>query len=247
MKIVINQLRTFRTAAFNYKEISPGKLKRKVKGVSSHEWLARQNSDPYVEKAKMLNYRCRSAFKLIEIDDRFKILRPGYHVVDCGASPGSWTQVTVKRVNSDASDKSLLQGKVISVDRQLIYPIEGATLIGNADFTDPTSEQTIIKALNGNKCDAVISDMAPNATGIRDLDNENIIKLCYMVLKFAITNSKVGASVLMKLWQCGDSKKLELDIGKFYEKVNVVKPKSSRSDSTEMFLLGREFKGLKNS
>ncbi|XP_044272368.1 rRNA methyltransferase 2, mitochondrial [Tribolium madens] len=239
--VLLQFWRNFSTTMRHLKSV---KLKN-VKGTSSHEWLSRQLADPYVEKAKMMNYRCRSAFKLLEIDDRFKILRPGFVVIDCGAAPGSWSQLAVKRVNSDGFDPKQAQGVVISIDKQQVFAINGATILGNMDFTDPKSQDVLIETLRGRKADAVISDMAPNATGVKDLDNENIIRLCYSVLRFAVQNSQVGASVVVKLWQCGQAKQLENDLRKFYDSVKFVKPNSSRSDSAEIFLLGRDFKGLK--
>lgn len=118
------QIRQFSLFLQVMRKIAPDDLKSKTKNTSSQHWLSRQLSDPYVEKAKLMNYRCRSAFKLIEIDDRFKILHPGYTVIDCGASPGSWTQVAVKRVNSDGMKMDVCKGTVLAVDRQQIYPIE---------------------------------------------------------------------------------------------------------------------------
>ncbi|KAJ8911162.1 hypothetical protein NQ315_013016 [Exocentrus adspersus] len=239
-------IRRLSSSVLMLRKITPEDLKTKTKSVSSQQWLSRQLSDPYVEKAKLMNYRCRSAFKLIEIDDRYKFLHPGDTVIDCGAAPGSWTQVAVKRVNSDGDKLEIPKGTVLAIDRQQIYPIKGAMIFGNMDFTSSESQQTLIDSLNGKRADAVISDMAPSATGVRVLDNENIIKLCYIVLRFAVQVSKKNASLLMKLWQCGESKQLENDLAKFYNNVKVVKPNSSRSDSTEVFLLGRDFKGLKN-
>lgn len=116
--------RYFSTCLITFKKVTTNSLKSKNKKASSQEWLARQLSDPYVEKAKQMNLRCRSAFKLIEIDDRFKILKPGNIVVDCGASPGSWTQVIVQRINADNFNKKAPQGKAIAIDKQNIYPIE---------------------------------------------------------------------------------------------------------------------------
>lgn len=101
--------------------------------------------------------------------------------------------------------------------------------------------------LKNEKASVVLSDMAPSATGIRQLDNENIINLCYMVLRFALLISKSDASLLVKLWQCGETKKLETDIARFYDTVRVVKPHASRANSTEIFLLGRGFKGIKQT
>ncbi|KAJ8953554.1 hypothetical protein NQ318_002974 [Aromia moschata] len=241
------QIRTLSTCVKTLRKVSPNDLKSKIKGVSSQHWLSRQLSDPYVEKAKRMNYRCRSAFKLVEIDDRFKILHPGHVVVDCGASPGSWTQVAVKRVNSDGANQTLAKGTVCSIDKQHIYPIEGAVIFGNMDFTAPESQKSLTDFLNDEKVHAVLSDMAPNATGIRELDNENMLKLCYAVLRFAVQVSRKEASVLVKMWQCGSTKKLEADMARFYDNVKVVKPNSSRMDSAEIFLLGRNFKGLKDS
>ncbi|XP_018563605.1 rRNA methyltransferase 2, mitochondrial [Anoplophora glabripennis] len=245
--LVKPSIRQFSSCLQIMRRIAPDELKSKTKSTSSQHWLSRQLSDPYVEKAKLMNYRCRSAFKLIEIDDKFKILHPGHTVVDCGASPGSWTQVAVKRVNSDGMKTDLCKGTVLAIDRQQIYPIEGATIFGNMDFTALESQKKIVGFLNGKKADVIVSDMASNATGVRSLDNENIIKLCYIVLRFAVQTSKKDASLLMKLWQCGETKQLENDIARFYNNVKIVKPNSSRSDSTEIFLLGRNFKGLKNN
>lgn len=113
------------------------------------------------------------------------------------------------------------------------------------DFTTELCQKKVKEVLEGREVDAVISDMAPAASGIRSLDNENMLKLCYAALAFAVQMSRVGATFLVKLWQCGESKKLEEDLGKFYRNVRWVKPKSSRSDSAEVFCLGRDFRGLK--
>lgn len=121
------QGRKIATSLENRAKTAPENLKSKPKSVSSQNWLSRQLSDPYVEKAKMMNLRCRSAFKLIEIDERFKILQPGHVVIDCGAAPGSWTQVIVSRINSDGKHKDLPKGTSIAIDKQQIYPIEVGT------------------------------------------------------------------------------------------------------------------------
>ncbi|XP_057651931.1 rRNA methyltransferase 2, mitochondrial [Diorhabda carinulata] len=239
-------LKRFSTFTRLEKKVSPNSLKSKTKNVSSKHWLSRQLSDPYVEKAKLMNYRCRSAFKLLEIDEKYKILKPGQIVLDVGASPGSWSQVIAHKINSNGKNKELLTGTVIAIDKQNIYPIEGVTIFGNMDFTSEEMQKKLMEFLGERKVDIVASDMAPSATGIRDMDNENMLKLCYSVLRFSLQVSKNSGIILMKLWQCGDTKKLENDICRFYNNVKVVKPKSSRSDSTEIYLLGREFKGLRS-
>lgn len=216
----------------------------KIKGASSNDWISRQIADPYVEKAKMLNYRCRSAFKLLEIDERFKILHPGQMVIDCGASPGSWTQVAVEKVNSHGKKKNLPTGVVISIDRQPIYPIEGATILGNYDFTTPAAQLKIKEVLQLRMPDVVLSDIAPNATGVAYLDHEALMALVYSVLRFAVQVSSPGGTLLTKLWACGSYDTLKTDISRFYGRVKTVKPNASRSDSAEMFILARDFKGL---
>lgn len=238
-------LKKFSTFTRLERKVSSNSLKSKTKNVSSQQWLSRQLSDPYVEKAKLMNYRCRSAFKLLEIDEKYNILKPGQIVLDVGASPGSWSQVIAHKINSNGKDKELPTGTAIAIDKQNIYPIEGVTIFGNMDFTSMETQKKLLDFLDKRKVDTVVSDMAPSATGIRQMDNENMLKLCYSVLKFSLQISNNSGIILIKLWQCGDTKKLENDIARFYNKVRVVKPKSSRSDSTEIYLLGREFKGLR--
>ncbi|XP_023019317.2 mitochondrial rRNA methyltransferase 2 [Leptinotarsa decemlineata] len=237
-------IKFFSISTSKLKSASPEILKTKGKKASSQQWLARHLSDPYVEKAKRMNYRCRSAFKLLEINERFNILQPGNVVLDIGAAPGSWTQVLVEKVHSKNTDQKSPTGIVIAVDKSQIYPIEGATILGNMDFTQSNVQDTILNLLDGRKVDAVLSDMAPNATGVHAMDNENIVKLCYSVLRFALPVSKPNATLLVKAWQCEEFKKFESNMARFYEKVRVVKPNSSRSDSAEVFLLGRNFKGI---
>ncbi|GJQ72355.1 hypothetical protein Trydic_g3441 [Trypoxylus dichotomus] len=215
----------------------------KGKGVSSQQWLVRQLNDPYVEKAKLLNYRCRSAFKLLEIDDKYKFLKPGSTVIDCGAAPGSWTQVAVNRVFV-FSNPSVPKGLVIAIDKQYIHPIENAIILGNSDFTQKQAQDKIFGILGKTKANVVLSDMAPNATGIKEIDIENMLNLCYSALRFAVQVSENNATFLVKLWYCNDLSILEKDIQRFYGDVKIVKPKASRDDSAEVFILGRYFKGL---
>lgn len=123
--------------------------------------------------------------------------------------------------------------------------LQHALLIGNSDFTQQETQEKIKNGLDNRLINVVLSDMAPQASGIKYLDQENIIQLCYSVLRFAILMSAKNATLLLKLWQGAGVKNLELDLSKFYKNVKVVKPQSSRSDSAEIFLLARDFKGLK--
>ncbi|CRK99704.1 CLUMA_CG013005, isoform A [Clunio marinus] len=167
-----------------YSAMAPLKLKGMKK--SSQEWLLRQYSDPFVEKAKMMNYRCRSCFKLLAINENHKFLKPGKVVVDVGAAPGSWSQICVTEVNSNGAKKGQPVGTVIGIDKLQIYPIEGAIFLGNTDFSTTIAQEKIKNILQGKKVDCVLSDMAPNATGIKSLDQESIMELANSVLNFAI-------------------------------------------------------------
>ncbi|XP_026669445.1 rRNA methyltransferase 2, mitochondrial [Ceratina calcarata] len=218
----------------------------KGKSHSSQLWIMRQIRDPYVEMAKRENYRCRSAFKLIEINEKFKILQPGQIVIDCGAAPGSWTQVALKMTNADAKKDGNV-GTVIGIDKQPIYPIKGATLLGGMDFTVAKSQTELLNLLKGEKADVVLSDMAPNASGMRDLDHENIIRLGYAALKFALQVTKTDGTFVCKVWDGGKSELLEKDLLRFYKCVKNVRPQATRDESTEKFFLARGFKGIKNS
>jgi 23S rRNA U2552 (ribose-2'-O)-methylase RlmE/FtsJ len=124
-----------------------------------HFRLVRQFKDPYVEKAKKENYRCRSSFKLLEINEKHKLLTYGSTVIDIGAAPGSWSQVCVKAVNSDGFDRTKARGIVIGLDRLPIYPLDGVTFFGNCDFTTKEARIKILTALNGAKANCVLSDM----------------------------------------------------------------------------------------
>ncbi|XP_053695964.1 rRNA methyltransferase 2, mitochondrial [Sabethes cyaneus] len=223
-------------------KIVPSNLKGKKK--SSQEWLTRQLNDPFVERAKMLNYRCRSAFKLLEIDQKYGIIKPGSVVIDCGAAPGSWSQIAVKQSNADGSSANKPKGMVIGLDLLQIYPIEHATMMGNMDFTKPETHNKIRSLLDNRQLDVVLSDMAPNATGVRSLDQENIMTLCYSVLRFAILMSSPNASLLMKAWDNAEVSTLEKNIQKYYRMVKRIKPNASRSDSAEIFVLARGFAGV---
>ncbi|KAG8040442.1 hypothetical protein G9C98_002438 [Cotesia typhae] len=218
----------------------------KGKSADSKKWLIKYIRDPYVEKARQENYRCRSAFKLLEINERFKILSPGLCVVDCGAAPGSWTQVAANLTNSAGKLQDTPLGSVYAIDRLPIHHIEGATLIGNLDFTTKEA-QTKLRQLLKQPVDVVLSDMAPNATGIRDIDHEQIIGLAYAAMKFAVQMSKVDGTFIVKLWDGSKSSQFEKDVARFYKSIRIVKPDATRDESTEKYILARGFKGLQIS
>ncbi|KAL5273703.1 FTSJ2 family protein [Megaselia abdita] len=243
----MNRFQTFFSRSLTNSAVSlhkqvPKNLKGKSK--SSQEWLTRQLNDPYVEKAKIMNYRCRSAFKLLEIDEKYKILKPGDVVLDCGAAPGSWSQIAAHRSNADANREEKPKGQVVSIDLLHFAPIPGVKVFGGMDFSKNESQEKLKEALGGRPVNCVLSDMAPNSTGVRVLDQEQITNLCYSVLRFAILMSTEGAHLVVKFWDNAEIQNLEKDMLKFYDNVRRIKPKSSRSDSAECFLLARNFKGL---
>lgn len=150
----------------------------------------------------------------------------------------------MKAVNSNGADKTLPKGMVIGIDKLQIYPVEGATFLGNTDFSTTIAQDKIKSLLNGRAVNVVLSDMAPNATGIRSLDTEIIMQLAFSVLNFAKQVSAPEASLLIKIWENGDSPKLEREIAQVYSSCKSVKPPSSRSDSAEKFILAKGFKKL---
>ncbi|XP_011161299.1 rRNA methyltransferase 2, mitochondrial [Solenopsis invicta] len=240
---IISGIRSVHTSSALLKE-TPRNLKGKKH--SSQLWLARQLRDPYVEKAKQEKYRCRSAFKLLEINERFKIFSPGLTVVDCGAAPGSWTQVATNLTNAHGKKKGRI-GRVYAIDKLPFYPVEGATVLGNMDFTSPKTQETLIELLQGDKVDVVLSDMAPNATGMKEMDHDNIILLAYAALRFALQISKINGTLVIKVWDGGKAQQFEQNLSKFYNSIKIIRPDATRDESTEKFFLARGFKGLKMS
>ncbi|KAK3909434.1 rRNA methyltransferase 2, mitochondrial [Frankliniella fusca] len=237
-----SNLRSFGTFQTMLKQI-PNDLKGRK--TSSQEWLRRQLKDPYVEKAKIENYRSRSAFKLIEIDDKFKFLTPGKIVLDCGASPGGWTQVACQRCNANENDSNAPVGTVIGIDLIKIRPIPGATLLSPMDFTSDVSQKKLQEILDSRLVDVFLSDMAPNATGMASLDHEQIMELTQEALRFSLQVSSPGSVFLVKIWNGGRLNSFLEDLKRFYLKVQIVKPPASRKESPEIYVLGKDFKGLK--
>lgn len=238
-KMIVRRFHTFNTLL---KE-RPVNLKNKK--LSSQLWITRQLKDPYVELAKQQNYRCRSAFKLLEINQKYKLFEPGMCVIDCGASPGSWTQVAARKTNADGKMYGEQKGKVIAIDKLPMHHVDGATVYGNMDFTHEVSQKILIDTLNGKFADMVMSDMAPNSSGIKEMDHDNIIKLAYMALHFALKVTTFEGILIAKLWDGNKAREFEADVAKFYRKVNIVRPEATRDESSEKFVLARGFKGLK--
>ena len=209
----------------------------KSKTVSQKIWLERQLNDPYVQEAKKLGYRSRSAFKLIEIDDKYEILKPGYRVVDLGAAPGGWCQVAVKRVKAEEG-----KGVVVAIDMHSMDPIPSVTIF-KKDFYDEDAPAVLIAALGGEQADCVLSDMATHATGHKQTDHINIIALVETGYVFAKSILKPGGTYLAKVLRGGTEGALLTSLKKDFRTVRHVKPMSSRDDSAELFMLATGFRG----
>jgi 23S rRNA (uridine2552-2'-O)-methyltransferase len=209
----------------------------KSKTVSQKIWLERQLNDPYVHEAKKLGYRSRSAFKLIEIDDKYEILKPGYRVVDLGAAPGGWCQVASKRVKAEEG-----KGVVVAIDMHSMDPIPSVTIF-KKDFYDEDAPAVLIAALGGEQADCVLSDMATHATGHKQTDHINIIALVETGYVFAKSILKPGGTYLAKVLRGGTEGALLTSLKKDFRTVRHVKPMSSRDDSAELFMLATGFRG----
>ncbi|XP_062611844.1 rRNA methyltransferase 2, mitochondrial-like [Saccostrea cucullata] len=215
----------------------------RMKGTSSRKWLQRQQSDMYVKMARTENWRCRSAFKLLEIDDKYKILKPGQLVIDIGAAPGSWSQVVCQRTNAAGLDINSPKGKVISIDLLPISKIPGACIIDCTDFTSQDCQDKIIQNSDGRKADVILSDMAPNASGMKEFDGRLLVSLVSKVLQFSVNHLVTNGTVLVKLWQGSGCDDLSDVMEELFSSVKIVKPRASRVDSREIYFLCQKFKG----
>jgi 23S rRNA (uridine2552-2'-O)-methyltransferase len=207
--------------------------KRKL---SSKLWLERQLNDPYVVQAKRDGYRSRAAYKLVEIDDKHHLLRPGMTVVDLGAAPGGWSQVAARRVGS-ASGK----GRVVAIDL-LDMPELGGVNFAQFDFLDNDAPARLIAMMEG-RADVVMSDMAANTTGHRKTDQLRIVGLVEAAAAFASEVLKPSGTFLAKTFQSGADAELMTQLKRDFASVKHVKPAASRQDSSERYVLATGFRG----
>ena len=211
------------------------KKKRGLKN-SSRQWLERHLNDPYVHRSKAEGYRSRAAFKLIEIDDKHKLLKPGQRVIDLGAAPGGWLQVAAGRVKSP-EDAPL----VVGIDYLEMDPVP-ATAILRMDFLDDDAPARLIEALGGQP-DIVLSDMAAPTTGHRATDHIRTMHLCEVAADFAVSVLKPGGHFLAKTFQGGTENELLTLLKRNFRTVHHVKPPASRDESVELYILAKGFKG----
>ncbi len=206
--------------------------------ISSTRWLDRQLNDPYVKRAGAEGMRSRSAYKLLEIDDRYHLLKKGCVVVDLGAAPGGWSQVTAARVGSSA--ENIL---VVGIDYLEMDPLPAVTIL-QKDFLDNDAPALLAKALNGRAPDIVLSDMAAPTTGHRKTDHIRTMHLCEVAADFAISVLKPGGHFLAKTFRGGTEGQLLAVLKNKFSKVYHVKPPASRPESVEMYLLAMDFRNM---
>jgi 23S rRNA (uridine2552-2'-O)-methyltransferase len=206
--------------------LNPSKKKHK----SNPDWLRRHLTDPYVKEAQKRGYRSRAAFKLIELDERDKLLRRGIAAVDLGAAPGSWSQVLRERLGP--------QGRIVAVDILPMDPLAGVDFV-QADFTTDEGLAQVEAALRGRPVDLVVSDMAPNLSGVDAADQARSVGLAEMALDFAAAHLQPGGDFAVKVFQGSGLPEFERAVRAHFAKSYVRKPKASRDRSREVFLVGK--------
>jgi 23S rRNA (uridine2552-2'-O)-methyltransferase len=206
---------------------------------SNRAWIQRHVTDPYVKAAAAQGYRARSAFKLIEIDDKDRLLKPGMTVVDLGAAPGSWTQVARKRL---AGADGRIRGRLIALDILPMDPVADVVFI-EGDFREQEAADRLAEALHGAAADLILSDLSPNLSGIAVADAARGQHLLELALEFALAHLKPGGALLVKAFQGSGFSQFVAELKKHFGSVATRKPAASRAESAETYLLARRFKG----
>ena len=196
---------------------------------TSSNWLKEHFDDPYVKQAQKDGYRSRASYKLLEISKKDRLLRPGMTVVDLGAAPGGWTQVAMQLVGEE--------GTVVASDILAMDSIADVTFV-QGDFTEQAVYDQIVAALGGEKADLVISDMAPNISGVKSLDQARWLNLAELAFDFAQQYLKQGGSVVIKCFEGEGAKQFRESVKSSFQKVHIRKPKASRDRSSEFFIVG---------
>ena len=207
----------------------------KGRSLAQRLWLERQLNDPYVARAKREGFRSRAAYKLIEMDDKYRFLKSGGRVVDLGAAPGGWSQIAAERVGADAG-----RGRVVAIDVLEMQPVAGVEVL-HLDFLDAAAPERLKQALGG-PADVVLSDMAANATGHRKTDHLKIMALAEAAALFAREVLAPGGAFLCKVLQGGTEGALLADLKRDFATVRHVKPAASRADSAELYVLAMGFR-----
>lgn len=200
---------------------------------SSSRWLSRQSKDPYVARAKVEGYRSRAVYKLEEIEKKYQIFKSGQCIVDLGAAPGAWCQYVIKNV-------AATQGKVIALDLLEVEPIEGVCII-QGDFTEDEVLEQLVKSLNSQPVDLVLSDIAPNISGNKAVDQPKSMYLAELALDFARQHLTVSGGFAVKLFQGEGYSQYIQELKASFKQVSTFKPQASRKDSREMYAIAKDF------
>jgi 23S rRNA (uridine2552-2'-O)-methyltransferase len=208
---------------------------------SSTAWLARQLNDPYVAEAKRLGYRSRAAFKLLELDERFHLLKKGARIVDLGAAPGGWSQVAAAKIGPPQGKEGAGKGALVALDILAMEAIPGATVL-HLDFLDPAAPAAITAALGG-RADLVLSDMAAPTTGHAQTDHLRIVALAEAAYDFARQVLAPGGAVVAKVFQGGAEGDLLAALKRDFTSLKHAKPPASRAESAEVYVVAQGFRG----
>jgi 23S rRNA (uridine2552-2'-O)-methyltransferase len=206
---------------------------------SNPSWIRRHVTDPFVRAATAQGYRARSAFKLAEIDDKDRLLRPGLAVIDLGAAPGSWTQVVRQRLTGADGH---FRGRIVALDLLPMEPLPDVLFI-QGDFREQEAADRLAAALDGGKADLILSDLSPNLSGIAVADATRGQHLLELALEFALAHLKPGGALLVKAFQGSGYSQFVAELKKHFASVAARKPAASRAESSETYLLARRFKG----
>ncbi len=209
--------------------------------LSSTRWLERQLNDPYVQRAKREGFRGRAAYKIAELDDKYRFLVPGARVVDLGCAPGGWCQVAVQRVNALGEKAGKARGRVLGVDLQAVEPIAGAEVHVLDFMADGADDQ--VKLWLGGAADVVMSDMAAASSGHKATDHLRIVALCEAAAALAFDVLDPGGTFVAKVLQGGAEQGLQTVLKQRFKTVANMKPPASRSDSSEKFVVATGFRG----
>ena len=220
------------------------KIKTKSKKVNK-AWLNDHVYDPYVQAAQKDGYRARAAYKLKEIDETFKLIKPGHLVVDLGAAPGAWSQYLRRRLSPDGAATGTLNGHIVALDLLPMTPIEGVHFI-QGDFREDAVlgelQAVLDRVQAGRKVDVVVSDMAPNLSGIASADSARVAHLIELAVDFAVNHLKAEGALVVKLFHGGGYDALVALFKANFRVVKAIKPKASRDKSSETFLVGMGLK-----
>jgi len=206
---------------------------------SNQSWIRRHVTDPYVRAATAQGYRARSAFKLAEIDDRDRLLKPGMTVIDLGAAPGSWTQVVRQRL---AGQDGRLRGRIVALDQLPMEPLPEVEFI-QGDFREQEVADRLAAAIGGGKADVILSDLSPNLSGVAVADAARGQLLLQLALEFCLAHLEPRGSFLVKAFQGSGYSQFVAELKKHFAVVAARKPAASRAESSETYLLARRFKG----